>query len=306
MNDWDDIRYFLEVARSGNVTGAAKQLGVNHSTVSRRIRALEEKHGVRLFERISSGYEMTAAASNIFELALQIESQNHQVSRQLFGQDQRLQGELNITMPHDIFDYCLADDLALFHLQQPDIQLNLHVSKGLKNLAAREADVAIRLTPAPPDYLIGTEIAKLQHGFYAHTDCLNLLMSGQSIPIIDWTQNQPSQPLHNREYSSLPGWTGELLEGLETLFALGKTHEAKVVMRVDDLHSMQRLMQVWVLHVCPVTCPMQLRPSFILATTYHQASSAYLLLNPFPTGAFGYSVTLIYAIPPAYELAVNF
>jgi DNA-binding transcriptional LysR family regulator len=95
MIDWDDIRFFLAVAQNGNVTAAARALNVNHSTVSRRIAALEEKHGVRLFERIPSGYEMTSAAEDIYHLALELEAKNQQISRRLFGQDSRLQGEIN-------------------------------------------------------------------------------------------------------------------------------------------------------------------------------------------------------------------
>jgi len=211
MNDWDDIRYFLEVARSGNVTSAAKVLGVNHSTVSRRIRTLEEKHGVRLFERIPTGYEMTTAASAIYELALELESTNQQVTRQLFGQDSRLEGEVTLTMPHDILDYCLIDELAQFREAYPDIQLNLLVAKGLKNLAAREADVAIRLTPEPPDYLIGKEIAKLQHGIYVNSK----INYPNKTPLVVWSDE-----------ITLPDWA-------ESNFS-----NAEIAMRVDDLYSM--------------------------------------------------------------------
>lgn len=211
MNDWDDIRYFLEVARKGNVTSAARVLGVNHSTVSRRIRALEEKHGVRLFERISSGYEMTDAASGIYELAVELESKNHQLSRQLFGQDSRLEGEITLTMPHDILDYCLINELAQFRKAQPLIQLNLLVSKGLKNLAAREADIAIRLTSEPPDYLIGKEITKLQHGIYINTK----IKVTDKTPLVVWDDEK-----------TLPAW------------AKRNFPNANIAMRVDDLYSM--------------------------------------------------------------------
>jgi len=219
MNNWDDIRYFLAVSRSGNVTSAAKVLGVNHSTVSRRISALEEKHGVRLFERVPSGYEMTAAATDIYELALELEAKNQQVSRQLFGQDSRLQGEINLTMPHDILEFCLIDELSLFREQQPDIVLNLFVTKGLKDLAAREADVAIRLTNAPPDYLIGKKIASMQHGIYGSSTYRPPHISSNSpshkTPIIAWQTE-----------TKLPEWA--------------QTHfpNAEIVMRVDDLLSM--------------------------------------------------------------------
>lgn len=211
MTNWDDIRYFLAVARCGNLSTAAKELGVNHSTVSRRIQALEERHGVRLFERLPSGYEMNVAASAIYELALELEEKNQQVFRQLFGQDSRLQGEINLTMPHDIFNYILSNDLAEFKRIQPDILPNLSVAKGIKNLAAREADVAIRLTPEPPDYLIGKKIATLGHAIYAHT---NTDLSKQ-VSIIAWSNE-----------SGLPTWAKEHYP------------QAKIAMRVDDLYSM--------------------------------------------------------------------
>jgi DNA-binding transcriptional LysR family regulator len=209
MTNWDDIRYFLAVARCGNVSGAAKALSVNHSTVSRRIQALEESHGVRLFERLPSGYEMNEAGSSIYELALELEDKNQQVNRQLFGQDKRLQGEINLTMPHDVFDYCLAESLAEFKRTHPDILLNLFVSKGIKNLAAREADVAIRLSPEPPEYLIGKQVAQLQHGIYGKTNQQN------TRSIICWSGE-----------NELPNWAREHFPG------------AEIAVRVDDLHSM--------------------------------------------------------------------
>jgi len=211
MTNWDDIRYFLAVARNGNLTAASKELGVNHSTVSRRIQALEERHGVRLFERLPTGYEMNTAASSIYELALDLETKNQHLFRQLFGQDNRLQGEINLTMPHDIFDYCLSDDLTEFKQLQPAILLNLFVTKGVKNLAAREADVAIRLTPEPPEYLIGKKITSLQHGVYSNT---NIDLSGQ-VPIVVWSGEK-----------TLPQWAQEHFP------------QAAIAMRVDDLYTM--------------------------------------------------------------------
>ncbi len=211
MTNWDDIRYFLAVARNGSLSAAAKELGVNHSTVSRRIQALEKRHGVRLFERIPNGYEMNLAASSIYEVALELEAKNQQVFRYLFGQDSRLQGEINLTMPHDIFDYCLSDDLAEFKQLQPNILANLYIAKGIKNLAAREADIAIRLTSKPPEYLIGKKVAHLQHGIYSRAN----IDFPKETPIILWSNE-----------TVLPDW---ILEHYP---------RAKIAMRVDDLYSM--------------------------------------------------------------------
>lgn len=73
MIDWDDIRYFLAVARGGSVRAAGAQLGVNHSTVLRRIAQLEERLGAQMFEKLPSGYRLTAAGEEVLELANQME-----------------------------------------------------------------------------------------------------------------------------------------------------------------------------------------------------------------------------------------
>ncbi len=220
MTDWDDIRFFLAVARTGSVSGAAKVLTVNHSTVSRRIQGFEKKQGVRLFERTLDGYAMTEAAEAIYELALQIENQHLTLFRHLQGQDSRLQGKIHMTMPHDIYEFCLADEIKQFQQKHQQIELYLHLAKGVRNLANREADMAIRLTATPPDYLVGKQIATLQHGIYASK---NLGQEGsteegnteeESTGIVAWVGDQ-----------HLPDWAQEF-------------HNPYIALRVDDLYSM--------------------------------------------------------------------
>ena len=80
MIDWDDVRYFLAVARGGSVRAAAEHLGVNHSTVLRRIAQLEERLGAQMFEKLPSGYRLTAAGEEVLELANQMEASSHQLS----------------------------------------------------------------------------------------------------------------------------------------------------------------------------------------------------------------------------------
>lgn len=215
MTDWDDIRFFLAVARSGSVSGAAKALMVNHSTVSRRIQGFEKKQGVRLFERTFDGYAMTEAAEAIYELALQIESQHETLFRHLQGQDRRLQGKIHMTMPHDIYEFCLADDITQFQQKYQDIELYMHLAKGVRNLANREADMAIRLTASPPDYLVGKQVAMLQHGIYSN---ISLNQGGKTkdtrTGIIAWVGDK-----------DLPDWAHNFQKPYITL-------------RVDDLYSM--------------------------------------------------------------------
>jgi len=211
MNNWDDLRYFLEIARGGSITAAAKALGVNHSTVSRRIKAYEENNGVRLFDRTPAGFEITAAGDAIYDLAVEIEAQNQKVTRSLYAQDSRLQGDIDLTMPHDVMEFCLIEDIERFLGEHPEVNLNMFVSKGLRNLAAREADIAVRFSPSPPEYLIGRKVANLHHGIYAAEKVYNAEVQR----LVVWERGQAH-----------PSWAKKYFPN------------AKIVLRVNDLHAM--------------------------------------------------------------------
>src|SRR6266550_9236011 len=98
MIDWDDVRYFLAVARGGSVRAAAKRLGVNHATVLRRIAQLEERLGAHMFEKLPSGYRLTAAGEEVLELANQMEASSHQLETRVFGRDQSVRGLMRVTL----------------------------------------------------------------------------------------------------------------------------------------------------------------------------------------------------------------
>ncbi len=167
VDDWDDLRFFVAIARNGSVTRAATKLGVNHSTVSRRIQAFEKKHNVRLFERVPTGYVMTQEAENIYQMALDIEQRSQDIERQLFGQDNRLHGKVVITAPNYIINNVLMPHVPDFQKSYPSINIQFHASPDLQNMAAREADIAIRITSQPPETLIGRKVADLSYGLYA-------------------------------------------------------------------------------------------------------------------------------------------
>ena len=145
MIDWDDIRYFLAVARGGSVRAAAGRLGVNHSTVLRRIAQLEERLGAHMFERLPSGYRLTAAGEEVLELAGQMEASSHQLETRVFGRDQGVRGPLRVTMAPTVATHLLMPDLADFARLHPDIEMEILSSGALANLTNREADVAIRV-----------------------------------------------------------------------------------------------------------------------------------------------------------------
>ncbi|TIX41528.1 MAG: LysR family transcriptional regulator, partial [Mesorhizobium sp.] len=142
MIDWDDIRYFLAVARGGSVRAAAEGLGVYHSTALRRIAQLEERLGAQMFEKLPSGYRLTAAGE---ELANQMEASSHQLETRVFGRDQSVRGLLRVTLAPTLATHLLMPDFADFARLHPDIEMEILSSGELANLTNREADVAIRV-----------------------------------------------------------------------------------------------------------------------------------------------------------------
>lgn len=172
MKHWDDLRFFLAVARRGSIRGAAITLGVNHSTVSRRIDAFEKKLDVRLFERFPSGYFLTQAGEEILQSAERIEGEVAAVDRQVAGRDTRLSGLLRVTLHDSLAQMLLMPDLAAFCQLFPEIELELVISHSMADLARREADIAIRITKDPPDNLVGRRILKFATAIYASDDYL--------------------------------------------------------------------------------------------------------------------------------------
>ncbi|MEO1576670.1 MAG: LysR family transcriptional regulator, partial [Pseudomonadota bacterium] len=170
--NWDDVRFFLALCREGSLSRAADALSVNHTTVARRIAALEEALGARLFDRTREGYAMTQAAENMYEPALDMEAHALTINRTVFGQDAELKGSLRLTVPYDFANRILAPALPAFRLKYPAIDLELLTTTDFVDMAAREADIAVRLTARPPEFLVGRKIMPLRHGVYASPDYL--------------------------------------------------------------------------------------------------------------------------------------
>jgi DNA-binding transcriptional LysR family regulator len=164
--DWDDLRVFLAVARSKTLSGAARNLDVNQTTVTRRLEALETRLGTRLFDRSPTGVTPTSAATEVLAVAERVEDNVASIERQLIGQDMRLTGELRVTT----IDMCAVYDVELFETfaqRYPEIELELSVGYFPRNLTRREADVAIRWTDRPPEHLVGHQVATAEYAIYA-------------------------------------------------------------------------------------------------------------------------------------------
>ncbi|MEN8196747.1 MAG: LysR family transcriptional regulator, partial [Pseudomonadota bacterium] len=170
--DWDDLRFFLAVAHKGSIRAAAAALGVNHSTVSRRIDGFERKLGVRLFERLPTGYLVTPAGEDMMQSARRMEEEAAAIDRRVAGRDHRLSGPLRVTMPDSLAQKLLMPDIVAFSDRHPEIELELVISYVFADLNKREADVAIRMANDPPGHLVGRRVVRQAKAVYASRDYL--------------------------------------------------------------------------------------------------------------------------------------
>ena len=165
--EWADMPYLLSVCEVGSLAGAARLLGVNHSTVFRRIQAVEARLGVRLFERLARGYVMTPAGERFYERGIRLCAGMNEIERELSGQDLRLEGPLTITTTDSLL-HCLAPLFAQFQHLHPDVELRLLSDVPALDLMKRNADIALRPTNAPPEHWVGRDLTKLSLATYAH------------------------------------------------------------------------------------------------------------------------------------------
>jgi DNA-binding transcriptional LysR family regulator len=166
---WDDLLYVLNVGRSGSLSGAARALKVNHSTVFRRIGAIEAQLGVRLFDRRRDGYAPTAAGEAVIELADRLDEDVLALERRLAGEDLRPSGTVRVTTT-DTMIGIVTPMCSGFRGRYPEIAIELITGNQFLNLSRRDADVALRPSLAPPVNLHGRRLSGLAFAIYG-ADC---------------------------------------------------------------------------------------------------------------------------------------
>lgn len=175
MDNWDDLKFVLAVARDGGLSGAARALNVNHSTVSRRLSALEERLGTRLFERLPQGLVPTEAGSDAIVSAEKIEAELFALDTRIAGQDTELEGPLRVTAAQLIFEVQLAEIVARFAEMHPRIDVTMIAANEVISLQRREADVAVRVSDAPDETLFGRLATGQRRGLFAARDYVQAL-----------------------------------------------------------------------------------------------------------------------------------
>jgi DNA-binding transcriptional LysR family regulator len=165
--NWDDLRFVLAVGRAGTLAAAARDLKVDATTVGRRLIAVEEALGTRLFERTADGLTPTETGETTLARAAEMEEQALALARQVSGKDARPEGTLRLTAIDLFFDAFLIPRLGPFVERYPGIELSLVSDVRLFDLSRREADVGIRaFKPRHPD-LVGRRLGTQAIGVYA-------------------------------------------------------------------------------------------------------------------------------------------
>ncbi|BCE00530.1 LysR family transcriptional regulator [Marinicellulosiphila megalodicopiae] len=170
--DWDDLRYFLAVAQTGSLLGASKLLNVNHSTVFRRIQLLEDKIGQPLFLRSKEGYLLNDSGQVVFKHTQNMAEQLDMMHLKLSGLDNRLKGKISVTAPASMIESILIPASKLFQTSNPDVQFEFISSLEQVDLRRGDADIALRATTTPPDYLIGHKVQQFSWAIYGGVEYL--------------------------------------------------------------------------------------------------------------------------------------
>ena len=167
---WDQFRLVKSIAEARSLAGAAERLGVNQSTVFRRLAALEAAVGARLFDRSRTGYEPTAAGEDMIALAATMAASIVEFERRVAGRDVKLTGELSVTVPMGVGLHFMPAIVAEFQAANPSVIVELILANEALDLSRRGADVAVRLTNDPPEALVGRRICTARSCVYRRRD----------------------------------------------------------------------------------------------------------------------------------------
>jgi DNA-binding transcriptional LysR family regulator len=170
QTSWDDFRLVKAIADTGSLAGAGDALGLNHSTVFRRLNTLEKDLGSRIFERSRTGYMATPAGEEMVALAARMQDEVIDFERRVAGRDVKPSGELRITTNDSLVAHLMTPMFGAFCKQFPEISLDVVVENRALNLSRRDADVAIRATNEPPETLVGRRISGIAWCVYTHKD----------------------------------------------------------------------------------------------------------------------------------------
>lgn len=219
--DWADLQHFAAVGRAGTIAGAARALQVNHSTVLRRLASLENRLGVRLFDRLPGGYALTTAGNELNDRLAGLDEQIDSAQRRLTGRDAAITGTIRLTTTDTLLHGLLLPVLARFHAAHPGVQVQVAINNSFSSLTRREADVAVRGSNKPPANLVGRRVGDVRTALYASRAYLKTLPRDASADTYRWVG--PDDSLAHLEQAK---WLRRHVD------------ESRIVLRVDSLVGM--------------------------------------------------------------------
>lgn len=256
--NWDDLRLCMLVARHGSVSAAATELGISHTTLLRRISALEKRLGVTLFRRKSNGYQLNRAGERFVAAAEEIEGQVIDALFDVSGTNAELKGQVVLSVP-DISGAAMMPVIHQFSKDYPDISLRFETAQDPSAITSGNAHVALALTATAPPGQIGIAIGRAAFAVYVRAQVLDpntvsdlswigLTSSLQKIPVgsFDNRLGRRFQRIHTCDTVSMhhSAIVGGLGAGLLAC-AVGDSHPDLV--RVSPAYCDPRLV-FWLLH----------------------------------------------------------
>jgi len=165
--NWDDIRIFLAVARAGQILGAAKRLGLNHATVSRRVASLEQEAGAKLFRRLTTGSELTLAGERLLAVAERMEADVISARAEIAGEGEDISGTVRVGAPDGFGVAFLAPRLWRLNERHPGLSIQLVPVPRSLSLSRREADIAITVDRPTEGRLVAAKLIDYSLGLFA-------------------------------------------------------------------------------------------------------------------------------------------
>ncbi len=207
MLDWDDLRYFLSIARNRTLAAAAKDLRVTQSTVGRRLASLDKSMGMRLFQRNADGFVLTLAGGAILAHALRVEHEALSLERTLQRQAAHVTGVVKVMGSQLVSTHLLACCFAELHARTPTIMIELHPMAPEDTSAARNVDVTVQLRAFQRDELVARRLGSVAFGLYASTHYLER----RGVPDTEdgCTGHQIIALADERELSSQAAWLSD-------------------------------------------------------------------------------------------------
>ncbi len=169
--EWETIRTFASLARLGSASMAARELGVSHSTVARRIDALEGETGLRLFSRGANGYSLTADGERLAATALAMGELAQCLASRIQGLEEASRDRLVVSVPGNEI-IALGEALVAYLQAEPNIEVEVISASLFSDLDKAEADLVLRMTNRPPEHWVGGRLLDIHYAPYAHRDCL--------------------------------------------------------------------------------------------------------------------------------------